>query len=88
MMKRIPQLAEPQRIESQLSLYFWQYVSSWVPALSIVVLAFGVWEIYVRVFEKPAWFLPPPSAVATSLWRDADILICLLYTSDAADDMQ
>jgi len=75
MIKRTPQPDEPQGNESQISLYFWQYVSAWAPALSIMLLAFGVWEIYVRVFEKPAWFLPPPSAVATSLWRDADILI-------------
>lgn len=70
MTKKVPQPAEPS-----IRSHFWQHVSVWAPSLSIVLLTFGVWEMYVRVFEKPAWFLPPPSAVATSLWRDADILI-------------
>jgi ABC-type nitrate/sulfonate/bicarbonate transport system permease component len=47
--------------------------SAWPPAVALVVL-FGAWEIYVDAGGADPTFLPPPHAIASSLWNDRGLL--------------
>jgi len=54
------------------------------PALAFVVLNL-LWELVVRVFAVPAYLLPPPSAVAMAMFRQAGTMArATLITSEAA----
>ncbi len=53
-------------------------MSRLVDALAPLALIFALlagWEIACRVLDVPAYFLPTPSAVITSLWTDAPTLL-------------
>ena len=45
-----------------------------VPPLTLLVAAVGVWEIVVRAADVPDYLFPAPSAVASSLAGDAGLL--------------
>jgi NitT/TauT family transport system permease protein len=38
-------------------------------SIAMLVATLGIWEGSVRLFNVPAFILPPPSAVAAGLWR-------------------
>lgn len=42
------------------------HVGSWLPPTLVVIAFLGLWELGVRVFDTPAYILPPPSAVWTA----------------------
>lgn len=46
----------------------------WLPSMAIIIAVLVGWEAYVKIFDVESWFLPAPSAVAVTLWTDADIL--------------
>ena len=45
-----------------------------LPPLLLTVLLLAAWEIACRALHVPAWFLPPPSAVAAALVDRAPLL--------------
>ncbi|MAK83797.1 ABC transporter permease [Phenylobacterium sp.] len=49
--------------------------------LILIIALLGAWEAACRVLEVPAYFLPTPSAVATSLWADAPTLLTSAYNT-------
>lgn len=49
--------------------------------LILIIALLGAWEAACRVLEVPAYFLPTPSAVATSLWADAATLLTSAYNT-------
>ena len=49
-------------------------VLQWLPSMAIIVAVLAGWEAYVKIFDVESWFIPAPSAVAVTLWTDADIL--------------
>lgn len=46
----------------------------WLPPAALLIAAAGVWELWVRLDETPAWLLPSPSAVARTLVEDRALL--------------
>ena len=46
----------------------------WIPALALVVLLIGLWEVYVDVGGVDPSVLPPPHDVAKSLYEDHALL--------------
>src|SRR3954471_9087505 len=42
----------------------------WLPPALLLVAAAGVWELWVRLADTPAWLLPSPSAIARILVDD------------------
>lgn len=44
------------------------------PALFLVVLL-ALWETWVRVADKPAWFLPSPSRIGRTIWSERSLLL-------------
>jgi ABC-type nitrate/sulfonate/bicarbonate transport system permease component len=46
----------------------------WLPPVLLLVAAAGVWELWVRLDNTPAWLLPPPSAIARALVEDRGLL--------------
>ena len=49
-------------------------MSRWWPPLALLAGAVGVWEVVVRAAHVPDYLFPAPSAVATALVDDADLL--------------
>ncbi len=49
-------------------------MSRWWPPLALLAAAVGVWELVVRVAHVPDYLFPAPSAVASSLADDTDLL--------------
>jgi NitT/TauT family transport system permease protein len=47
----------------------------------IGVLVLGLWEAVVRIEQIPPYILPPPSAVALSLWTDGISLLGSLFVT-------
>ncbi len=47
----------------------------WVPAAVIVMVMFVVWEVFVKLWDIPAWLLPAPSSVAFTLYDSAGLLL-------------
>jgi NitT/TauT family transport system permease protein/putative hydroxymethylpyrimidine transport system permease protein len=52
-----------------------------MPAFALVVALLGAWEAYVRVRGIDELLLPAPTAIATSLWEDADLLMPDLWVT-------
>ena len=50
------------------------WVNRWSPALGIVFLILVVWEALVKMQDIPSWLLPPPSAVAITIYSDYSLL--------------
>jgi len=42
--------------------------------VALTALLLAIWEIACRVTHVPAYFLPPPSAVAVALWQNLPVL--------------
>lgn len=47
----------------------------WLPPIALLLALLLAWESWVRVTDKPTWFLPAPSLIATTLWDDRILLI-------------
>lgn len=41
-------------------------VGRWLPPTVLVIVLLGCWEAGVRLFDTPAYILPPPSAIVTA----------------------
>jgi NitT/TauT family transport system permease protein/putative hydroxymethylpyrimidine transport system permease protein len=52
-----------------------------MPALALVIALLGGWEIFVRVRNVDELLLPAPSAIATALVEDLDVLAPDLWTT-------
>jgi ABC-type nitrate/sulfonate/bicarbonate transport system permease component len=53
----------------------------WIGRLAgplLVVLVFGIWELYSRLRETPTYVLPRPSAIADAAWGDRSQLLSQL----------
>jgi NitT/TauT family transport system permease protein len=53
----------------------------WLGRLSgplLVVLVFGIWELYSRLRETPTYVLPRPSEIAKAAWDDRSTLLAEL----------
>ena len=53
----------------------WDIIGQWVAPGLLVLLALGVWEVWVRLADTPRWLLPPPSAIARTLLDDRALLL-------------
>ncbi len=51
-----------------------QRLRGWGPPIGLVVLAIALWEILVRALDVPDYLVPAPSAVASTLVTDWDVL--------------
>jgi ABC-type nitrate/sulfonate/bicarbonate transport system permease component len=40
----------------------------------LIALGLGIWEAWVRIADKPRWFLPAPSLIGKTLYRDRELL--------------
>lgn len=49
-------------------------VDRWLPPAALLGVAAGVWELWVRLDETPAWLLPSPSAIARTVIADRRLL--------------
>lgn len=49
-------------------------VGRWLPALALLVLLIGVWEVYVDLGGADPSILPPPHDIAKSLYVDRSLL--------------
>ncbi len=47
----------------------------WLPPLALIAMFLAIWEFGVRISDVPAWMLPPPSVVATTLVTERDLLL-------------
>jgi ABC-type nitrate/sulfonate/bicarbonate transport system permease component len=52
-----------------------------MPALALVVALLGGWELFVRVRDVDELLLPAPTAIATALFDDLDLLAPDLWTT-------
>jgi putative hydroxymethylpyrimidine transport system permease protein len=51
------------------------FVRRWLAPILLLVLVGVVWEVWVRVRDTPAWLLPPPSKIGSTLWHDRSLLL-------------
>lgn len=47
----------------------------WIWPLLVLAALVAVWEVAVRVAQTPRWMLPPPSAIADTMWTDHALLL-------------
>lgn len=52
----------------------WRWLERWLAPLSLVAAALAIWEVWVRLDDTPAWLLPPPSAIAETIFADRALL--------------
>ncbi len=45
-------------------------VQRWAPPLCLLALLALIWEVWVRLRDTPAWYLPAPSRIVETLWED------------------
>ncbi|MGD9711764.1 MAG: ABC transporter permease [Thermomicrobiales bacterium] len=48
---------------------------SWIPPVLLLTLMAGGWELWVRLRETPAWYLPAPSRVFRTMWEERSSLL-------------
>ncbi len=48
---------------------------AWVAPILVILLFLLMWEVWVSVTDKPAWYLPPPSLVAQTGWAERSLLL-------------
>ena len=49
------------------------------PALALILVGIGLWELLVRVLDVPTFIWPPPSLVAATLRDEAGLLAARLH---------
>jgi ABC-type nitrate/sulfonate/bicarbonate transport system permease component len=53
----------------------WARTIAWgIPSL-LIVMAIVAWELIVRLSDTPRWFLPPPSAILSTLFDDRRLML-------------
>jgi ABC-type nitrate/sulfonate/bicarbonate transport system permease component len=53
----------------------WARTIAWgIPSL-LIVAALVAWELIVRLSDTPRWFLPPPSAILSTLFDDRRLML-------------
>lgn len=50
------------------------WARQWLPPVVLLIAAAGVWELWVRWDDTPAWLLPSPSSIARALADDRSLL--------------
>lgn len=50
-------------------------VRRWIWPLLVLAVLIGIWEAAVRIAQTPRWMLPPPSAIADTMWTDHALLL-------------
>jgi len=54
------------------------YVSTmlrWLLPAALILVAFGIWEVAVRLFSIARWLLPPPSSIGAELLESRSLLL-------------
>ena len=54
------------------------YVSTmlqWLLPAALILVAFGIWEVAVRLFSIARWLLPPPSSIGAELLESRNLLL-------------
>jgi NitT/TauT family transport system permease protein len=59
----------------------WSTLRAILPALALLVIGLGFWELYVRVEDVNAVILPAPSAIAQTLWDEKSLLLSDLWVT-------
>jgi len=59
----------------------WSTLLAILPALALLVIGLGFWELYVRVEDVNAVILPAPSAIAQTLWDEKSLLVSDLWVT-------
>ena len=59
----------------------WSTLRAILPALALLVIGLGFWELYVRVEDVNAVILPAPSAIAQTLWDEKSLLVSDLWVT-------
>jgi len=47
----------------------------WAAPLVLLAALLALWEAWVLIGEKPAWFLPAPSRVGRTIWNERSLLL-------------
>lgn len=47
----------------------------WAAPLVLLIALLVLWEAWVRIADKPAWFLPAPSRIGRTLWDERSLLL-------------
>jgi ABC-type nitrate/sulfonate/bicarbonate transport system permease component len=47
----------------------------WSLPAALILIAFGIWEGAVRLFNVARWLLPPPSSIGAELWESRSLLL-------------
>ena len=47
----------------------------WAAPLVLLAVLLALWEAWVQIAEKPAWFLPPPSRIGRTIWNERVLLL-------------
>lgn len=50
-------------------------VRRWIWPLLVLAVLIAIWEVAVRIAQTPRWMLPPPSAIARTMWTDRSLLL-------------
>ena len=50
-------------------------IRRWIWPLLVLAVLIAIWEVAVRVAQTPRWMLPPPSAIARTMWTDRSLLL-------------
>lgn len=56
-------------------------VGRWLPPAILVAVLLLAWELGVRIFETPAYILPPPSQILTAFGEVRDLLVPHVVTT-------
>ena len=59
----------------------WSTLRAILPALALLVIGLGFWELYVRVEDVNAVILPAPSAIGQTLWDEKSLLLSDLWVT-------
>jgi NitT/TauT family transport system permease protein len=54
-------------------------LTDWLPALAVLILGLGLWELLVRGRDVQAVLLPAPSDIAQTLWDERGVLWTAVY---------
>jgi ABC-type nitrate/sulfonate/bicarbonate transport system permease component len=50
-------------------------IFGWFAPLVLLVLMLALWEAWVRIADKPVWYLPAPSRIARTMWEERSSLL-------------
>lgn len=71
----LPASQQPANILSLHVRPIAQHIRTYGPPIILITILIIAWEAFVRLWHIPAWLLPPPTHIATTLLEDTHLIV-------------